>query len=357
MLISLVMFISLTTPALGGPSYFMHIENGGPEAFRSTPFGVDTTFTLSPSNGSGVFSGGGYAGQGYVGSRSRVDCTWGGDFSGAFFGYTYFSSTADDFIITGPSPDPIYVPGTLHVRVRMHFDRTGGFPGNNGHGGLFAMDATTPYAEAHGSLITGNYGASGSGIFSGVTTESVDLAIPLSGGFRTNIPFSMFLRAETRAYTYGHIYSSPGMSATEGGDVPVGPGFEGVYLESVNGQLMTLPAGYTLNSASWGISNNVGVADAPAVVGFRLELAGKNPTSGVSRLRLSLPHDSQVRVALYDIAGRQVCALSDGWQSAGDHDLTWDGRDAQGVVAGPGMYFAHARLGGLEITRRIVRVR
>jgi flagellar hook assembly protein FlgD len=101
----------------------------------------------------------------------------------------------------------------------------------------------------------------------------------------------------------------------------------------------------------------VGVADPPPPTRLNLALAGANPTSGDTRLALDLPRDGNVRVKVYDAAGRVVRTLFDGWKSAGQHGIVWDGRDGAGSAAAVGLYFVRADAQGQSLTRRIARVR
>jgi flagellar hook assembly protein FlgD len=72
---------------------------------------------------------------------------------------------------------------------------------------------------------------------------------------------------------------------------------------------------------------------------------------------LALPHDGVARVVLYDLGGRAVRTLFDGWESAGTHMLAWDGRTSDGTPAPIGLYFIRAESEGQSVTRAIVRVR
>ena len=125
---------------------------------------------------------------------------------------------------------------------------------------------------------------------------------------------------------------------------------------------MTLPAGYTLDSPSWGIVDNtypnlVAVKEESPGANMRLELASANPSSGETRVTLALPREGLARVVLYDVAGRMQRTLFDGWQAAGTHTIAWDGRTEAGVAAPVGLYFIRAESEGQGVTRRVVRVR
>jgi hypothetical protein len=100
-----------------------------------------------------------------------------------------------------------------------------------------------------------------------------------------------------------------------------------------------------------------GVGDAPFASELRLAFAGPNPTSGESHLTLALSRDGLVRVVLYDLRGRAVSTLLDGWQAAGTRTIVWNGRSETGAAAPAGLYFMRAESEGQSIVRRIVHVR
>jgi hypothetical protein len=72
----------------------------------------------------------------------------------------------------------------------------------------------------------------------------------------------------------------------------------------------------------------------------------------------TLPIDASVAIAIYDLAGREVRALSrPGLQTQGAHHLAWDTRDNAGASVEPGVYFAQVSLDGVIHKRRLVVVR
>ena len=42
---------------------------------------------------------------------------------------------------------------------------------------------------------------------------------------------------------------------------------------------------------------------------------------------------------IYDVLGRRVAKLIDGYQAAGHHDVQWDSRDDKGLPVTSGLYF------------------
>lgn len=79
---------------------------------------------------------------------------------------------------------------------------------------------------------------------------------------------------------------------------------------------------------------------APALpAGLRLA-AQPNPVRRSTRLHYALPTGGPVRLSVFDIQGRELRVLLDGWQDAGAGSLGWDGRDAEGRVLPSGLYLA-----------------
>lgn len=76
----------------------------------------------------------------------------------------------------------------------------------------------------------------------------------------------------------------------------------------------------------------------PGVLDFEASMS-PNPLRTVSQVEYSLPASGQVTVAVYDASGRQVRMLAEGWQGAGEHSVTWDGRSEGGDRVADGVYF------------------
>jgi hypothetical protein len=87
---------------------------------------------------------------------------------------------------------------------------------------------------------------------------------------------------------------------------------------------------------------------------FELEQNYPNPFNPTTRIELSLPRTSEVRLAVYDLLGRQVITLLDGERSAGRYTVEWNGRDFSGRVVGSGIYFYVLEAGEFKQTRRLL---
>lgn len=89
----------------------------------------------------------------------------------------------------------------------------------------------------------------------------------------------------------------------------------------------------------------------------RLELLGPRPTHSHIRLRVELPGAMRVSLAIFDVAGRRLRALLNGDLPAGRSDISWDGRDENGILVASGVYFVNLTLAGGRHTVRTVLIR
>ncbi|MBM3316577.1 MAG: hypothetical protein FJY75_01865 [Candidatus Eisenbacteria bacterium] len=96
-----------------------------------------------------------------------------------------------------------------------------------------------------------------------------------------------------------------------------------------------------------------GGSAASAVI---LATSAPGPQRG-GTIRYRLAEAAAARLALYDIAGRQVRLLQDGPAAAGIHELAWDGRDAGGARLPAGAYFLRLDAPGASAPGRLVLVR
>ena len=79
---------------------------------------------------------------------------------------------------------------------------------------------------------------------------------------------------------------------------------------------------------------------------LRLHPNRPNPFNPRTTIRFDLPAAGQVRLAVYDVAGRRIRVLVEGDLPAGSHEAVWDGRDASGRASPSGSYLARLVAGG-----------
>jgi flagellar hook assembly protein FlgD len=73
-----------------------------------------------------------------------------------------------------------------------------------------------------------------------------------------------------------------------------------------------------------------------------------------TRIAYDLPVRSKVLLSIYDVDGRQVARLADGWQEAGRYNLKWDGRDKRGRACPTGVYFCSLRTEDAAAVRKML---
>jgi ligand-binding sensor domain-containing protein len=70
-----------------------------------------------------------------------------------------------------------------------------------------------------------------------------------------------------------------------------------------------------------------------------------NPFNPSTTISFSLAEASEVEVSVYDIRGRKVIELMNGYQSGGNYNLRWDGTDIGDKAVASGIYFYMIRIG------------
>jgi hypothetical protein len=80
-----------------------------------------------------------------------------------------------------------------------------------------------------------------------------------------------------------------------------------------------------------------------------------NPFNPETRIAYRIAADgAHTRVAVYNLAGRRIRILVDGAKTAGDHIVTWDGRDESGRVVPSGVYFYRIEVAGFSRQMKMV---
>lgn len=82
--------------------------------------------------------------------------------------------------------------------------------------------------------------------------------------------------------------------------------------------------------------------------------ARPNPFRNQATFAFELPQAGTVRLALYDLRGREVRVLLGGPQPAGPQSIVFDGRDAHGRQIAAGMYYARLDFAGQSEKRSVV---
>jgi len=98
-----------------------------------------------------------------------------------------------------------------------------------------------------------------------------------------------------------------------------------------------------------------GVDDESGVpLTYVLRGVSPNPFNPVTTVSYGSPTESDVRLAVYNVAGRLVRTLVNGDVGPGYHTVVWDGRDENGVEVGSGVYFVRMQATGFEAATKMV---
>jgi len=100
------------------------------------------------------------------------------------------------------------------------------------------------------------------------------------------------------------------------------------------------------NDHSVGIEESV-VSAAPAT--FRLYQPYPNPFNPAVQMRYQIERPGHVRLAIYDLLGKEVTILKDAWQRAGSWEITWK----SGEIAS-GVYFARLNFDGRGAEQKLL---
>ena len=90
---------------------------------------------------------------------------------------------------------------------------------------------------------------------------------------------------------------------------------------------------------------------------FTLHAAAPNPFNPSTNISFALTASGLVELAIHDLQGRRVATLQDGEMTAGEYDVTWNGRADSGQVVASGVYLVSLRQGGHTQSQRVVMLK
>ncbi|MHC4216333.1 MAG: T9SS type A sorting domain-containing protein [Planctomycetota bacterium] len=74
-----------------------------------------------------------------------------------------------------------------------------------------------------------------------------------------------------------------------------------------------------------------------------------NPFNPIAQISYSVPEETHVQLAIYNIKGELIKVLADEVVSSGEHTITWDAKDASS-----GVYFCRFMAGEFSQTRKMI---
>jgi len=87
---------------------------------------------------------------------------------------------------------------------------------------------------------------------------------------------------------------------------------------------------------------------------FALHQNYPNPFNPITTIQYDLPEAGNLKLAIYDILGREVIELANGYQEAGYKSIQWNGRNKSGQLVSAGMYFYAIEAGKHSAIRKMV---
>lgn len=299
------------------------------------------------------------AAPGVVYASSEINLTALSYFSTAGGAGVLASASTPGFLITGP-PGATAVTATFLFTLGGAATTQGGYGGNDGQGGFIQYWLSAYNIIWRGAWWVGN-GSTGGG-YGLAGFDGPNQVVGLTGEFPVGTPFGVWIQAEGQPAVYGNDACSPMIVTTRASSSPVGAPQASVGNPA--GLVMTLPAGYTVNSTEWNVVDNhflspvlAAPQPAPLLAPGCLAVRSANPSSGPVQLAFTLARAGDASLTVVDVAGRMVRSLAGGWHEIGEYAAGWDGTWADGRAAAPGVYFAVLRAEGRTSAQRLVRVR
>jgi hypothetical protein len=152
---------------------------------------------------------------------------------------------------------------------------------------------------------------------------------------------------------YEQMYSTVGIENEDQTD-----GVMYSYFNYYNAGGTTITPGRAIRFMTLEVTNPAGAGGEATPLRLALHPARPNPFgAGGTTLLLDLPRAGEVRLGIFDAAGRRVRALADGRMAAGPHRVAWNGCDDADRPVGAGVYFSVLEIGEKRITRPLTLVR
>ena len=101
-------------------------------------------------------------------------------------------------------------------------------------------------------------------------------------------------------------------------------------------------------------SGNTILEIMPVPTEFALHNNYPNPFNPVTTINYDLPQEGTVRLIIYDVMGREVTRLVNGFTPAGYHSVRWNAKNQMGESVSAGVYFYHLQSGNFIKTQKMV---
>ena len=251
------------------------------------------------------------------------------------------------------SPTAAMTTGTFHhvagtydgATMRLYIDGTE----------VASTPAAFSIADASVNLLLGNSQGNPGRVFHGVLDEVRIWNVARSGDqirarMSTQLPAIYYATADSGLVGYWRLNEGMGQVA---GDLT--PNGNHGRLGSTVGADAQDPLWVSVQDFPTAVPGSNG-GHAPSLR-FALHANLPNPFRGETRIGFDLPAAANVGLVIYDVQGRKVRTIVDGFVPAGSHVVEWDGRDSGGRAVASGVYLCRIESGGKTEMRKLVRLR
>jgi hypothetical protein len=99
----------------------------------------------------------------------------------------------------------------------------------------------------------------------------------------------------------------------------------------------------------------VGTEDEESIPrNFKLNQNYPNPFNPSTTISFRLLEESNIKMSIYDMAGRLINELVDETMTIGSKTVYWDGLDKAGVPVSGGVYFYNIQAGDISLTKKMI---
>jgi hypothetical protein len=95
-----------------------------------------------------------------------------------------------------------------------------------------------------------------------------------------------------------------------------------------------------------------GVQESNIIHTFKLDQNYPNPFNPTTTIKYEIPAAGNITLKIYDLLGREVATLVNGFTSAGNHEINFDGS-----MLSSGMYFYELRAGDFVSTKKMLMIK
>ncbi|MDH3214996.1 MAG: T9SS type A sorting domain-containing protein [Candidatus Krumholzibacteria bacterium] len=271
--------------------------------------------------------------------------------------YDVAADVSGSAIITGDFRDPLDLGGGALISAGgwdiflAKFDAQGNHEWSQRFGDASTQRSYTVAADEDGNIVIGGHFFGSLGLGGGILVgDPIDFCVARFDAAGNHL-WSQRLDVDNLGLPNDKDYSISA-AASAGGEMA----FVGTFKDAVD-----CGAGNLLGSGGWDTfvakfgQTPTGILPVTPD-GLRLR-AQPNPFNPLTTITYTVHQPGLARLRVYDVRGRYIRSLADGWTTAGPHTATWDGSDRRGDAVSSGVYFLRLQSAGQDLTRRVVLIK